>query len=497
MDRVLQRRDTAANWSSTNPILAEGELGIITDGAKGYKIGDGLTRWNALEFPANPTSVVGELGDSEVATVNQKVITNANSNILKQIGNVFSINRVVFNINDNLSIDINYIDTVYAFGLNNTAYNIGASGESYNLPFNKCLVFNLNDSTHSVVSTDSIPENAVLLACNDRGYITNGLYKPFWDKKQQQEDNADYNSKINKLSIPNLDIQKYIGYMNNIGDIEETAIKFECLATNWINVKKGDIILYKGFGYSSGLSWVVKDTLDNYYSEEIDSTTEYTEVTVPINGTIRFSSYRSIESSRSLVLDILYKDSLEERIRNIESNVNSRREISKKLVNVGMSIWWLDGTVYTNRNNFDNGQICKGYQTHLQEQFEFDGIVKYAYSGYSLGIGNDDNASIMNVKASTWTEQNNAIWTLDTIVNDFGRNVPLGTIDDYNNNTGIATFYGSLRAFKDRVYELSENAIIICSNALVRTDRESKTNSLGLTFEDYEKAMCYAAAKEG
>lgn len=70
MDRILQRRDTAANWSTTNPILAEGEIGIITDGAKGYKIGDGLTRWNALEFPANPTSVVGELGDSEVAVIN-------------------------------------------------------------------------------------------------------------------------------------------------------------------------------------------------------------------------------------------------------------------------------------------------------------------------------------------------------------------------------------------------------------------------------------------
>lgn len=75
MDRVLQRRDTAANWSSTNPILAEGELGIITDGAKGYKIGDGLTRWNALEYPANPTSVVGEFGDSEVAVINQKAVT--------------------------------------------------------------------------------------------------------------------------------------------------------------------------------------------------------------------------------------------------------------------------------------------------------------------------------------------------------------------------------------------------------------------------------------
>lgn len=82
MDRVLQRRDTAANWSSTNPILAEGELGIITDGAKGYKIGDGLTRWNALEFPANPTSVVGELGNSEVAVINQKAVTD-NLNLQK------------------------------------------------------------------------------------------------------------------------------------------------------------------------------------------------------------------------------------------------------------------------------------------------------------------------------------------------------------------------------------------------------------------------------
>lgn len=77
MDRVLQRRDTAANWSTTNPILAEGEIGIITDGAKGYKIGDGVTRWNALEYPANPTNVVGELGDSEVAVINQKTVTDS------------------------------------------------------------------------------------------------------------------------------------------------------------------------------------------------------------------------------------------------------------------------------------------------------------------------------------------------------------------------------------------------------------------------------------
>jgi hypothetical protein len=68
-DRVLQRRDTAANWTAANPVLMEGELGIVTDGAKGYKIGDGVTPWNALEYPANPTSVVQELGNSEIAVM--------------------------------------------------------------------------------------------------------------------------------------------------------------------------------------------------------------------------------------------------------------------------------------------------------------------------------------------------------------------------------------------------------------------------------------------
>lgn len=44
------RRDTAAAWITANPILAEGELGYITDGTKGLKIGDGITHWNDLQF---------------------------------------------------------------------------------------------------------------------------------------------------------------------------------------------------------------------------------------------------------------------------------------------------------------------------------------------------------------------------------------------------------------------------------------------------------------
>lgn len=422
------------------------------------------------------------------------------SSILLNEGNISTKNRVSFVLNDDLSIDIIYVDSVYLFGLDNSGYNVGSKDDKYNIPYNKALVYDVKTSIHSIVSVNKIPENSLLLAYNERGYISNGVYKPFWDEQMRERTNADFNSKINKLSIPNVNIGHYTGYMNNIGVIEETAVGFECLATDWIGVKEGDVILYKGYGYSAGLSWVLKDNNGDYTSGEIDSITAYAEIIVPKNGTIRFSSYRGVESTRVLVLDVLYKDSLESRVRNLENGVinSSKKRINKTMVNVGMSIWWLDSTNYSSSNQIDGeGTKCKGYQTLLQDNFEFDRVVKYAYSGYSLGIGNSAESSIMNTKASTWVAQNNAFWTLDTIVNDFGRNVPLGTVDDYINGTGITTFYGALRAFKNRVDELSPNAVVICSNALLRTDRASDKNSIGLTFEDYEKAMCYVASKEG
>ena len=51
--RIQLRNDTAANWESANPILLKGEVGVVL-GAAGekarFKIGDGTTAWNNLEF---------------------------------------------------------------------------------------------------------------------------------------------------------------------------------------------------------------------------------------------------------------------------------------------------------------------------------------------------------------------------------------------------------------------------------------------------------------
>jgi len=48
-DLIQIRRDTASNWTSANPTLAQGELGIETDTSK-IKVGDGSTAWSSKTY---------------------------------------------------------------------------------------------------------------------------------------------------------------------------------------------------------------------------------------------------------------------------------------------------------------------------------------------------------------------------------------------------------------------------------------------------------------
>jgi hypothetical protein len=52
--RMQQRRDTAANWTSSNPTLADGEIGIESDTQK-MKVGTGSTAWTSLAYAATGT----------------------------------------------------------------------------------------------------------------------------------------------------------------------------------------------------------------------------------------------------------------------------------------------------------------------------------------------------------------------------------------------------------------------------------------------------------
>ena len=63
--KIQFRRGTAAQWSSANPVLADGELGLETDTDQ-MKIGNGVQAWNARPYanvgPAGPQGATGSQG---------------------------------------------------------------------------------------------------------------------------------------------------------------------------------------------------------------------------------------------------------------------------------------------------------------------------------------------------------------------------------------------------------------------------------------------------
>ena len=81
-----QRRDTAANWTSANPTLLAGEIGIESD--TGYwKAGDGSTVWNSLAYLSG---LGGEIPVSRLAdgSARQLLQTAANGNDVEWTSNV-------------------------------------------------------------------------------------------------------------------------------------------------------------------------------------------------------------------------------------------------------------------------------------------------------------------------------------------------------------------------------------------------------------------------
>ena len=55
--QIQLRRDTASNWTSANPTLAAGELGLETDTSK-FKIGNGSTAWASLAYSSLPSTAI-------------------------------------------------------------------------------------------------------------------------------------------------------------------------------------------------------------------------------------------------------------------------------------------------------------------------------------------------------------------------------------------------------------------------------------------------------
>ena len=74
MTTIKLRRGTASEWTTANPILAAGEMGIETDTRK-FKFGDGTTPWNTLAY----ASAEGGGGAGDVTAGGDNYFTGNNT----------------------------------------------------------------------------------------------------------------------------------------------------------------------------------------------------------------------------------------------------------------------------------------------------------------------------------------------------------------------------------------------------------------------------------
>ena len=74
--KIQMRRDTAANWQKANPVLMEGEMGLVLDDPQLYKVGDGVHAWNDIPMHGFNGNISQTTGSNENAVMSQKIVSN-------------------------------------------------------------------------------------------------------------------------------------------------------------------------------------------------------------------------------------------------------------------------------------------------------------------------------------------------------------------------------------------------------------------------------------
>ena len=111
--KIQLRRDTAANWTSTNPILADGEIGYDTTNDK-IKIGNGANTWSQLLYLSDASYLSGTASITALTTSGSVTVggnltvngttTSINSSILQvddknlELGSVAGVVGIVGNV---------------------------------------------------------------------------------------------------------------------------------------------------------------------------------------------------------------------------------------------------------------------------------------------------------------------------------------------------------------------------------------------------------------
>ena len=122
-----------------------------------------------------------------------------------------------------------------------------------------------------------------------------------------------------------------------------------------------------------------------------------------------------------------------------------------------------DSITYLNDHANETGnRITKGYLTLVTEKLPSISYINKGYNGWTSGGIAENIDSLGLVKAD--------IYTVFLGTNDWWQGRPVGSLDDYKNNTGNSTLFGSYRIIIDKLKALNKRSKIILITPMQRGD---------------------------
>ena len=126
--KIALRNDTAANWTSANPILLKGEIGIEIDTNK-FKVGDGTTNWVSLDyFMGDIAEILSGYMDKATYAGTKAGYVKAAENADK-LTNAVTINGVSFDGSENITVADNTKIPLTEKGAANGVATLDANGQ--------------------------------------------------------------------------------------------------------------------------------------------------------------------------------------------------------------------------------------------------------------------------------------------------------------------------------------------------------------------------------
>ena len=145
-------------------------------------------------------------------------------------------------------------------------------------------------------------------------------------------------------------------------------------------------------------------------------------------------------------------------------------------------ITWIaigDSITYLNEHKNETGnRITKGYMTRVVEKLPYVSYKNQGHNGWTSG-GIADKIETLGLEKAD-------VYTVFLGTNDWWQGRELGSLSDYQNNSGNSTVYGSFRIIINKLRSLNPNARIILITPMQRADFVYITNMKNNAWGSYK-----------